>query len=667
MSHQQRIAQSFTASGISRVLVIDDAFDAPPVDGDLAAKLLTFLEDDGSGKILRRLSIDSASLDATKDAIYRSEYDNPNLNLVINKIYNEFTKNLDPKYDFEGSFKQDKEAALSPLIPLLKLLSQCGRGVEIRTAGLNDAFEKLHEYNPQVVFLDYFLSPAPMSGGEYGDALHTQAYQASLELARKLADMSGENMPAIVLMSSESVGSRAGEFRNQVNNNTKNDRRILSWRFNFLGKGGIKLEEGRIVISPDAADTLLDVSQSYIFGNHLHRGIEKWRDGVQKAVDQLMIEISNLDLKDFSYLMRFRLKEEGQPFSQYMQWLFGECLIETVNQNVEWSDQAFKSLDSDDKTLNRIEGAYDGATTNIARIFDRARIERQDRSEETVVSKRLGDIYISETTKEVRAIITPDCDLVIRDKGPKVKKPLTISGQLKLYNSPTTTLADFIIKDNIAHSIQWERKNIEGVNFEEESNSHFKYIGTLRPLYAQELQRSVLNDLSRIGLSVAPVIGMTAHAFTSVRRSDGTWLNLNDDAPEQANCTIMPPRGGKDIASRIIFHRAFVHKLIAQLKEIDLDQISENHRPFLANAIRGNSEDGIYKSLCRDGIIINKSYLGIGVVMLDSDDVTNWCRIVVNYVSGEDESNMQSGPDQSEQVDSSIAESSRETESRDDV
>ena len=117
--------------------------------------------------------------------------------------------------------------------------------------------------------------------------------------------------------------------------------------------------------------------------------------------------------------MRFRLREENQPLSEYMEWLFGETLKGLIDEKVDWNHDSFSKLDGTEKIEDKIEGAFEGPSVNIAKLFHRVRVNRHRAS----VGRRyqLGDLYAQPKGRDVRAVITPDCDLVVRRGKAKVK------------------------------------------------------------------------------------------------------------------------------------------------------------------------------------------------------------------------------------------------------
>ena len=94
------------------------------------------------------------------------------------------------------------------------------------------------------------------------------------------------------------------------------------------------------------------------------------------------------------------------------------------------------------------------------------------------------------------------------------------------------------------------------------------YVGTLRPLYAQALQRSTLSDLGRVGLSVAPALGVTARAKVFLKRENAAPAEHKLDGDKAADCYVVPGCGGTD-KPVVLFKRRFVTLAIDLLLGVD--------------------------------------------------------------------------------------------------
>ena len=141
-----------------------------------------------------------------------------------------------------------------------------------------------------------------------------------------------------------------------------------------------------------------------------------------------------------------------------------------------------------------IEGAYEGPSDMIARLFHRVRVNGNRGGSSP--DYRLGDLYAEVDGDGILTVITPDCDLVDRDDGPKAKKVLTMAGKLDTFDKKSSSADDFLIRNDGPYSVRWDPKNLETFSINGDGSldkrDGLEFVGTLRPLYAQEIQRRVL-------------------------------------------------------------------------------------------------------------------------------------------------------------------------------
>ena len=637
--HERRIIEAFISNEITEVLLIDDAYDPPILDSDAATQLADYLEsgNDHVGWVDR--GIDEDVLCTAANAASTGEYGNDALKRVYHTLYAEFVRTEEGKFDPGGYFYLYKGAALSALRPLYSLLRKCGDNISARTAGLESGAELYFEHRPQILFLDYYL--------DRGDTGTGSARDASLNFLRQvITDIDEQNIPAIVLMSSQQIDD-VQKFRHEVKDN-----QIMSLRFQYLKKEWIQQNNDQFIIDHGAADVLLDMSQGYIFGRLLQQALVQWKEGAEQALNDLMRQVSNLDMKDFAYLLRFRLREEGQVLSEYMEWLFGEYLKGLIDKKINWEHSSFSRLNHD-VIEEKIEGAFDGPTIRIAEFFHDIRVA--ERRANLPHRYKFGDLYANRDGNDIRSVISPDCDLVVRKGKAKIKRILTMGGTLHTFAQEGSAAEDLILRRNTPYSVQWNPKDLETFPIEGEGalheNSNFQFFGTLRPLYAQEMQRRALTDLSRVGLPVAPAFGINATATV--------WMRQNNDfKPIQMErssslATIIPARIGR--GRRILLRRHFVYELIDRLKTIDRQDMTEQDYTWLESIL--NDIDKFYKQFLRDGEMAKtKGVFGTGFVVDDKPNRKRdapWLQIVVKISEEEMEElemidPLASSPNQSE-------------------
>ena len=401
--HERRIIDAFKSNGINKMLLIDDAYDPPAIE-ETVAGLADFLQDENYRNTCIECGIGEDTINAATDAAVEGRTDNEALEIVYRRLYDEFIGTGNDSFDPGGHFELLKGPALDDLRPLFDLLNSCGDDVQVRTAGMIDGRNIFKEFRPQVLFLDYYLDPGGASVSTAGGNGERNARSESLELLRDVIE--GDEIPAIVLMSSHDI-SDVDEYRHQT------DKQILSLRLHFLKKQMVRREGMSIAVDHDAADALLDTSQGYLFGQVLQQALSQWKVGAHNALTSFMRHIGDLHVKDFAYLLRFRLREEGQCLSEYLEWLFGEYLKGLIEREVNWQHASFSSLDDSHDVVEKIEGAFEGPSARIAQIFHNIRVNSHRLT--TRREYQLGDLYAEIVGHGIRAVITPDCDLVLRN------------------------------------------------------------------------------------------------------------------------------------------------------------------------------------------------------------------------------------------------------------
>lgn len=514
MGHEKRIIDAFKTNAITKVLLIDDAYDPPEIGENNVGPLIDFLESEAGRATCIKLGIVENALDSATTAAQEGDNNSDDLRAIYSTLYTEFARTSDEKFDPEGHFHKVKEPNLAAMRPLSTLLRRCGEQVDVCTAGLTDGRERFREFRPQVLFLDYYLDSDIPPTGDINKKKKTKARKESLDLLREVIETAEEEeLPAVVLMSSRQIED-VDEYRHEAG-----PQQIMSLRFGFLRKDMILQQDDKIDIKHAAADVLLDTSQGYLFGNVVQQALNQWKIGAQTALESFLKEVGDLHMKDFAYLMRFRLQEEEQPLSEYLEWLFGECLKGLIDEKVNWQHDSFLKLDGTDNIEETIEGAFEGPSVEIAKFFHRARVN--DRLSYTNRKYQLGDLYAQPRGKHIRAVVTPDCDLVVRKGKTKVKSVLTMGGTLNTFDKEGSVADDFFFRRRTPYSVRWNPKDIETFPVEGEEAldqaGKLQFLGTLRPLYAQAMQRRVLNDLSRIGLPVAPALGINATVAAWIR------------------------------------------------------------------------------------------------------------------------------------------------------
>ena len=402
--------------------------------------------------------------------------------------------------------------------------------------------------------------------------------------------------PAVVLMSSEDVADRKEAYLGRLKD------RVMGLRFGYLHKGWVSGAGRALSASGDAADVLMDTSGSFEFGRTLEAALKTWRAGAEKALEALAEELQEFDVKDFAYLLRFRLYDESEPVVDYLEWFLGESLRAIVDDNVEWTTGDFLRLDDEELTQS-IEGAHPLPSARIARFFHRMRFNSREIRPRGRFA--LGDLFIAPTGKNVRMVISPDCDLVPRKGKPTANRILTIGGTIRGLQEDRA-FAGELIYYKTPKAIQWNFKDLMTHKFGDAATLDFDgtaytFFASMRPISAQAVQKEALADLSRVGVAVPPTVDVGAPARVYLKKNVKNQAQVIElEGLTTARAQVLMPRGGKDIQKRALFTPSFVRELLAKLEEIGEEELLPDHRQHRQDFIEKAAE--VHKAMLRKGL-----------------------------------------------------------------
>lgn len=553
------------------------------------------------------------------------DFDRDVIGDTISTLFDAYLLRRTPEVDPGGEFARLKDLRLETLDPLLELLESCGDGLTIRRAGKDAALAAFRELRPDIVLMDFFLSPPDRPTGASTRSEERADRESSIRLLRSMLQVRDGVTPAVILLSSEDVQGRAQRYRSGL------EGRVTALRFGFLNKNWIRRANGELIAVGDAADVLMETSGSFEFRRTLEAALQQWKRGAEAGLEELYNELQGLEVKDFAYLLRFRLYDEGEPFADYLEWFLGESLRAAVDDKVKWNTQDFSRL-NDRELTSEIEGAHSLPSSRIAALFDRMRFN----SRENRVRKQfaLGDLFVGPDHRNVRMVITPDCDLVLRDGTRAANRLLTIGGTIRGLGEERA-LAGNLIFYQTPKAITWEVKDVMSHDFAHDmSTLHigettYSYYATMRALAAQTIQKEVLGDLARIGSAVPPTVYVVGPVKVFLKRIVEDQPQLVElDGLEDAHAQVFMPRGGSEKKMRALFTSRFVRTLVARLEAIqDSDLILDDrqHRKnWIANATR------VRKAMLRDGLDLPGKGLFKLLASIGTQKGTHWLEIVVD-------------------------------------
>ena len=586
MNYATQIIETIKESAVTHILVVDDAYDAPSLTTENSGALIDILQaknfrDSVSVKLLSDEQVEGAI-----QAINEDELDAANVSDTVKALFTVYIKSRSDTVDPGGFFSASKGATLDVLEPLVEMLRKCD-DVAVQLLGLEGVNEANRELHHDIIFMDFFLSPPSRVTGTETKGEEKGDRERSISTLKGMLGKHCGGKPSIVLMSSKDIHSRAESFR------AKLDGQVMGLRFGYFHKQWITGSGRELKANGDAADVLMDTSGSLAFGRSLESAITDWRDGAIRALKKIQEELYEFDLKDFAYLMRFRLYDEEEPFSDYLEWFLGESLRSLVDEEVEWDTKHFQDLDNEDLTRT-ISGAHPFPSDKIARFFHRLRFNRH----KTRNRKRfgLGDVFLSPDGKYVRMIVSPDCDLVVRDGKRAAVRLLTVGGQVKAFKDEGAFAGELVHLNDATKAIKWLNKDLMTHAADEfgklnVDGTTFTFLGRLRGLSAQAVQKATLANLSRVGVSVPPTVYVGAKVSCFIKSLDGTQVKRVElkDLPE-ATVQVLMPRGGNDAKKRVLFTQKYTRAVLEHLETCDADSFHEDHRDCYEIVIKHGEE-----------------------------------------------------------------------------
>lgn len=624
MIEEGRIVAVLNGSGVKNVVLLDDAFDPPAFDPQYAGPMLQYVESEEFPETAESVGLQAAELAALKDALQKGEHDAAVVARTIALLYEQYrARRLHGKFDPGGLFKDLRSDSLRDIEPLLALLKKCDK-LNVKEIGCNGEIEQISDVD--VIFADYFLvDPATAMSEISSVATRNDALEASYDTVIKLVGKApAGKRPSIVLMSSEDKSAEAEAYREKLSSNDEPDL-IYSSSFAFMGKKQLTVNNSKVTADEGAADALLEIFQSFEFGRSLHGALDGWIGSAKTAVEEMQSEIAKLRVKDFAYLVKFRLMAENEGLLEYLEWFFGECLAESVSRAFDktaiaqnW-DPKIKQAEA-----SRIEGAFNGPTDKIADLYHRVRTSHPRPSR--TLNYRLGDMYVSKDSKSISAIMTPECDLILRKNKRKAKKLLVLGGELKALDSPkAASVSDFIRIPDAAgkeqsYIINWDPKDIE-THFTDEkvqegdktpehwpspgkSDPDHRFVGTLKPIYAQELQRNMLVDLARPAMPLAPAIAMAATCILHVDLKGKGFKTIQIGRKDEAQCWVLL----HDKKPCVVFARRAVTEMIKTVKSLNPAEITNPPVELKPSVL-----EKFYDKLCGTGVALDEACQGIQI------------------------------------------------------
>lgn len=536
----------------------------------------------------------------------RSNY--PNLEKAVNRLFDEKLQKLEP---------------LNLIRESIDSFNQTNSQLEFEVLPVKSDFDIKDLAGIDIVFLDYRL-------GTEGDIAATER---AAEVATKIYEkFSGDGkLPLLILMSSDgSVLTAQEHFRKRT--------KWLKGLFYCLTKNELA-EKSNLNLR------LLLWKENAKQGLKIHEFIEAVSQSINNNKDKFIEAIKDLSLQDYSYVTNFTLKDEGQPLSEYMLWLFNSYLSDLI------FDKDAKLLEEKTK-INEIQ-EFD-PLPKIAQLSPSMRLVDMYASTlfnifptgaNTDFVLKQGLTFVNHDKKKVWLVLNAECDL-IRSPIPNIT---LIEGNLvSLTENVSLEEQDvklFSLGDDKNFRIKWLWKNtftVREKNIEKFlRRCKFTPLGVLRTPFFFKLQQYYFNQISRVGLPVSPPIYQGIN-IELLSRAD----NQNIRKVENSNIAFLLSRKTKDkhemechfTAEFVKFIREEIEQVISKAQEDGAKMFTGKQITRLSGELEKSNEFFIQNSSMK---IVNSTikgcfnnYIGIGL-NCDLNKFTDWkdyC-LIVNFMS----------------------------------
>lgn len=488
----QQLKTLFQSKGISQVAIIDDAYYAIPPRSSFTGEYLAEL----------RVKIQSWEQPNKEfvDLALKIDTDNDLTETHIARLYG--IRATSP--EIQGWFRdydnlqEQRRAQLRQLETMLKEQLGCG----VQTLSPIDLLKAAEL--PQLIFIDYYLDPSDRP-------------EDSLALAESIGDRLKQDFaetpkPLVILMSSKEPVSPVmkSQFRDRAG--------LLGGMFHFISKVDLKPDLPLLL-------KLTVLVRSLDEGRSIQAFVDAFAKDLRSATTKFERKIRALSIEDYAYMQQLSLQGEGMPLGDYLLWLFGgyfgHLLFRSVPQQRRELDRMrfqvipesdmLPSLDFQDLYRNVVAEEIDELG-----IHPRATPSPEEPSQPP--DPHFGDVFVAENDKDALMVITAECDLMYAPE-PEAKREyrpdqavLMIPGELQEQTNKGSGSADpatyFVPYRDKTYQITWRVKNIEAPSFArlrpflEDGKFHRRF--RLRHPFATEIQAAFTNNLSRIGIPVAP-------------------------------------------------------------------------------------------------------------------------------------------------------------------
>lgn len=565
--------------GIHKAVVIDDAFDDVPQQGEVASEDWTVFFDDLMEEDRRRLSelyprfetIDESALQREREFLSFLWKNRDGLFIdALNALFQ--------GYDDRNRLERSR------LIKIVQELEDLG--LTCTTVGRDFDSEVV---NADLIVVDLFLEPHILDwseNGEWSGLPRDRGIETAIQRVRKLLVDRPRNNPPLIILTSNST--RLNEKRNDF----RDEAGLLSSIFRVASKSEL-IEDGKLEL------ILLRLADNYEDSKRIAGFLDAWGKGLDRALDNFLKHLRRLDLSDLAQIRTLLLNHEGERLGDYLLDVADRVLQHEIEGGSETiaAAQELNRIDLDKYPAPHLTGTPD--FQDLVRSMMFVHQDRLDLAEANGIPHlQFGDVLcqkrkdIDGCGDKVWLVITPACDLVRNG----TKHIMLLAGRLQEFEPRDWSYEDDPVRTSIILLPDGQRKWIKW-NLKEVLTRHrndlYKSldpsqdrclirVARLREVYALELQQKLLTRIGRIGLPANLPASFPVAVSFYYADTDSKAQNLHIGGSDSAACYV----GRGEDSGQEVHHLVLTEQTCDQLRQALLnlsedkvhDQAKENLR-----------------------------------------------------------------------------------------
>lgn len=574
-----QIRELLLARGVTRAAIIDDAYDAVPLPGDIEESDWNRFLDDWSTEEEQQVI----------DAYGRAHYDGmPHSELIRDPIFVGVVwvqrETLRTSTALFANFKQAADTKLGQLQPLRELLTDklslnCSFVGRKPDPILNDA---------QLIFLDLYL----------GFQETKESIQQAISRIKEIVQARPERPPTVVLMSGSHTLTEWGD-------RVRDEAGLLGCQFRMFPKADLAKDIDNV------CSHLYELVASLPDALKVNSLINAWCAALDQVKAQFVASVRKLDLVDYASVHDLILEAEGEKLGDYVLDLY-EVHMHGLLEAQEGIIRAAKALNDID--LKRYPPAHLVASDQLVNLMDSAVFRSEkftnilDELDNRHPNIQLGDVFLGPdaTPRYAYVVLSQSCDL----QHGSADRLLLLRGIVKPYDwsqhaqKVVDTRTPVMRVGNVCHTIEWDVLAPETWSIPDElkkrQNDGYRRVRQFRPHFALKLQQQFIGKLGRVGTMVTPPSRYPCTVEAFLRRKDGTAFQIAARHAKEAVLVGRDKDGNR--YEKLLLSEGFVNTLRRGLREVGRDELPRKEAAAL-DAARNNFD--FYWAL-RGGLKLNR-------------------------------------------------------------